>query len=185
MAQNTWEMPEQEEVQKANPDQKYLAGAVPVVDGRVVFKASIPAPGKTAEQVYRTVLGYFSKMVKEPNQLEPSRVAVADSTGHNICATIQEWLVFTDKALVLDRTRFMYTLIANCSDGKADVQLSRIYYLYDEERNPQQIKAEEWITDEYGLKKNKQALSRITGKFRRKTIDRANYIFGKLATLLK
>ena len=47
------------------------------------------------------------------------------------------------------------------------------------------LKAEEWITDEYGLKKNKDKLSRVSGKFRRKTIDRKDYLFGKMAALLK
>ena len=92
--------------------------------------------------------------------------------------------MFKDKALVLDRTRFMYNLLAKCEDGKATLTITRIYYLYDEERQPQNYRAEEWITDEYGLKKNKQKLSRVTGKFRRKTIDRKDYIFNKIETLL-
>ena len=46
MAQNTWEMPEVNENDKTyNPDLKYLAGAVPVVDGRVQFTTEIEAPG--------------------------------------------------------------------------------------------------------------------------------------------
>ena len=59
-----------------------------------------------------------------------------------------------------------------------------IHYLYEEERDPQQYKAEEWITDEYALRKNKQKLARISGKFRRKTIDRKDFIFNKLNSLL-
>ena len=108
-----------------------------------------------------------------------------DSVNHQLAANYQEWLVFKNKPLVLDRTRFMYTLTAECSDGKAEVTMRRIYYLYDEERNPQTYNAEEWITDEYGLKKNKDKLSRVSGKFRRKTIDRKDYLFNKMANLFK
>jgi len=79
----------------------------------------------------------------------------------------------------------MYNIIADCQDGKANVTLTRIYYYYDEERNPQTLKAEEWITDEYGLKKDKKKLSRVSGKFRKKTIDRKDYLFNKFAELLK
>lgn len=186
MAQNTWEMPEQtEEGVKVNPDARYLVGAVPEVDGRVQFSTVINAPGKSAEQIYRILLAYMTKMTKEPNQIEQSRIVINDSVKHEICGSYQEWLVFKSSALVLDRTRFIYNIIANCEDGKANVILTRIYYLYDEERDLQRFTAEEWITDKYGLKKNKEKLARISGKFRRKTIDRKDFIFGKMASLLK
>lgn len=185
-AQNTWEMPEaNEQGVRVNPDQKYLVGAVPVVDGRVLFRTVIDAPGKSADQIYGILHSYFKNMIKEPNQTEQSRLTLEDSTKHNLCGSFQEWLVFKSTALVLDRTRFCYNLVAECSDGKAEISLTRIIYLYDEERNLQTLKAEDWITDEYGLKKNKQKLSRVSGKFRRKTIDRKDYLFGKMASLLK
>ena len=184
MAQNTWEM-ENEQGVTVNPDSKYLAGAVPVVDGRVVFKTEISAPGKSKEQIYDILLKYMTQLTKEKNQFEQSRLIVKDSIRYTLGGSYQEWLVFKNKPLVLDRTRFMYTITAQCENGKAVIAMSRIYYLYDEERNPQTYKAEEWITDEYGLKKSKEKLSKVTGKFRRKTIDRKDFLFGKFASLLK
>lgn len=184
LAQNTWEMPEQTE-EKSNPDAKYLVGAVPVVDGKVMFQTELSAPGKTAAQVYGIIKDYFQKLTKEPNQIEQSRIIMADSVGFEVAATYQEWLVFKSTALVLDRTRLFYNLIAKCEDGKATVTMTRIYYLYEEERAPQTFRAEEWITDEEGLTKKKNKLSRVAGKFRRKTIDRKDYLFNKLANLLK
>lgn len=185
MAQNTWEVAENESGQLINPDAKYLTGAVPVVDGKVMFETTIDAPGKSAEQIYRIMLKSMTDMTKEKNQLEQSRIVLADSVNHQIVASYQEWLVFKSTPLVLDRTRLFYHIIADCKDGKADVKITKIYYLYEEERAPQTMKAEEWITDEYGLKKNKQKLSRVTGKFRRKTIDRKDYLFNKFSKLLK
>jgi len=182
-AQNTWEMPENSTT--TNPDAKYLAGAVPVVDGRVTFKTTVEAPGKSAAQVASIIRAYMEKMTKEPGQFEQSRIALDDSVTHQIVGTYQEWLVFKSTALVLDRTRLFYNLIADCHDGKADITMTRIYYLYEEERDPQTLKAEEWITDEEGLTRNKQKLSRVAGKFRRKTIDRKDYLFNKFAELLK
>ena len=183
MAQNSWET-ENTQGQQVNPDQKYLAGAVPVVDGKVQFTKEISAPGKSAAQIYDIILKYFTKLTKEDNQLEQSRIVGKDSINHSVAGSYQEWLVFKNKPLVLDRTRFMYTLTAQCEDGKATITMRRIYYYYDEERDPQTYLAEEWITDEYGLKKNKQKLSRVSGKFRRKTIDRKDYLFNKIANLL-
>lgn len=192
-AQNEWEemehetTPQQETKAKkvvVTEDQKYLAGAVPVVDGHVVFTTTIKAPGKSAAQIYGIIKGYMEKMTKMKNQSEQSRIAIDDPQKGNICGVYQEWLVFKSTALVLDRTRFFYNLIADVKDGEAVITMNRIYYLYDEERNPQTMKAEEWITDEYGLKKNKEKLSRVSGKFRKKTIDRKDYIFKKLTELL-
>ncbi len=181
---NTWEMPEQG-TNAANPDQKYLAGAVPEVDGKVLFHTVINAPDKSAAQVAEIVRSYMTKMTTEPNQFEQSRIVVDDSVKHEIVGTYQEWLVFKSTALVLDRTRLMYNLIANCEDGKLDLTMTRIYYLYEEERDPQTYKAEDWITDKEGLNKKQTKLSRVSGKFRRKTIDRKDYLFNKFAELLR
>lgn len=183
-AQNTWEMTEDNE-KVSNVDQKYLAGAVPVVDGKVVFHTVIDAPGKSASQVYSTIKAYLQKMTTEKNQFEQSRIILDDSVKHEVAGTYQEWLVFKSTALVLDRTRLMYNLVAKCEDGKADITMTRIHYLYDEEREPQAYKAEDWITDKEALTKKQTKLARISGKFRRKTIDRKDFLFNKFADLLK
>jgi len=181
---NTWERVETQS-SNSNPDQKYMAGAVPEENGHVVFTTTIEAPGKSAAQVYDICKQYLTSMIKEPNQLEHSRIAFADSSTCKIIGSYQEWLVFKSTALVLDRTRMMYNLMAECSDGKAVLTMTRIYYLYDEERTPTTFVAEEWITDKYGLNKKQTKLSRVSGKFRRKTIDRKDYLFNKFASLLK
>ena len=183
-AQNTWEMPEASQTVQ-NPDQKYLAGAVPEVDGKVVFSTTIAAPGKTADQIFNIVGDYLRKMAKEPNQTEQSRLTIADTLQHQLVGTYQEWLVFKSTALVLDQTRFYYVLAVNCFDGRAEVTMANLFYLYEEERAPQNLRAEECITDRWGLTKKQNKLSRVFGKFRRKTIDRKDYLFNKLESLLK
>lgn len=181
MAQdNTWEQP-----QVTNNDAKYLVGAVPEVDGRVVFQTTISAPGKTAAQIFDLLHADLKKMTQEPNQIEQSRVSLADAATGELVGQFQEWLVFKNKPLVLDRTRFFYTLMINCKDGAADVKLTRIHYLYDEERDATTYKAEEWITDQYGLTRKQNKLARVSGKFRRKTIDRKDYIFARFTNLLQ
>ena len=185
---NTWELPEQEQeevkAEKENPDQKYLLGAVPVVDGKVVFNKTIEAPGKSAAQIYGILKQYMEKMTTESNQIH-SQLIVADDSKHELGGSYEEWLVFKKTLLQLDQTRFLYVLEANCSDGKADVTLSRIRYLYDENRNPEHLKAEEWITDKEAVNKKGTKLLPISGKFRRKTIDRKDFLFNKFEILLK
>ena len=191
-AQNTWEKKESKqenaakvvEVAKPNPDAKYLKGAVPMEDGKVVFKKEIKAQGKTAFQIYNIVGQFLQDETKEPNQLNSSLIK-ADTTNYELGARYEEWLVFRNSAISLDRTRFYYVLIAHCQNDQVTIEMTHIKYFYEEERNPQRYKAEEWITDSEAVNKKNTKLLPITGKFRRKTIDRKDYLFNKLEELLK
>ena len=186
---NTWEINEDEEVKqevKAKPkvDAKYLKGAVPEVNGLVVFSKHIEVPGKTASQIYDIMLQYMEHLTKTSNQID-SKITTSDAQKHEIVGIYQEWLVFKNTALSLDRTRFFYALRAQCTDGAVDIEMMRIRYLYEEERTPQRMTAEEWITDKEAVNKKNTKLLPMSGKFRRKTIDRKDYLFNKFESLLK
>lgn len=182
---NTWERIEQEPVEENNPDAKYLLpNAVPEVDGKVCWEMDIKAPGKSAKAIYDILLKQLTKMVKEPNQLENSIVAVKDSVNMELGAAFHEWLVFKNTALSLDQTKFHYQILITCTEGNANVKITRIAYDYDTNRKPIHYSAEEWITDKYAVNKKHTRLYPISGKFRRKTIDRKDFIFNKFTTLL-
>lgn len=186
---NTWEINEDEEVKqevkaKTKVDPKYLKGAVPEVNGQVVFSKHIEAPGKTASQIYDIILQYMERLTKTSYQIE-SQISTSDAQKHEIVGIYQEWLVFKNTAISLDRTRFFYALRAQCSDGAVDIEMMRIRYLYEEERTPQRMTAEEWITDKESVNKKNTKLLPMSGKFRRKTIDRKDYLFNKFESLLK
>ena len=185
---NTWETNEnlagQSNPAVTSPDAKYLEGAVPEVNGKVVFSATLAAPGKSAREIYDLLLAEMQRQAVEPGQFEQSRLSFADPDGLQLAGSYMEWLVFRSSALVLDRSRLMYHIVVSCRDGQADVLMQNIRYLYDEERQPEAIKAEEWITDKYGLNKKKDKLARVSGKFRRKTIDRKDYLFKRYETVL-
>ena len=186
---NIWERPEVDEQAEAakvkeNQNAKYLKGAVPEVDGKVVFCKHIDAPGKSAAQIYDILHKYLLKMTTEKNQLENSKLIIEDPQKHELAASYGEWLVFKSTAIVLDRTRFYYVIKALCKNGGVDVTMSHIRYLYEEERKPQRLTAEEWITDKEAVNKKNTKLYPGSGKFRRKTIDRKNYLFNKFETLL-
>lgn len=186
---NTWERPEVDEQAEAakakeNVNAKYLRGAVPEVDGRVVFTKHIEAPGKSASQIYDILHQYLQKMTKEKNQLENSKLVTEDTQKHELVACFEEWLIFKKAALVLDQTRFFYVIQAQCQDGGVDVTMSHIRYLYEEQRKAQRISAEEWITDKEAVNKKNTKLYPGSGKFRRKTIDRKDFLFNKFESLL-
>lgn len=182
---NTWERIETEPVEQENPDAKYLLpDAVPEVDGKVCFQTTLSAPGKSAKQIYDILLRQLEKMTKEPNQIANSAVAIEDTVNWELGAVFHEWLVFKSSSLSLDRTQFNFQILISCADGKADVKMTRISYDYDTDRTPIRYTAEEWITDKYAVNKKHTKLYPLSAKFRRKTIDRKNFIFGKFNTLL-
>ena len=193
IAQSVWEKPEvndneprQKEQVKAvtaDPDAKYLGGAVPMVDGKIEWQLDVDVPGKSADEIYGTMLQYLTALTKSDNQLEGSCVALVNKTDHIIAANVREWLVFTDKLLALDRAKFYYTVIAYCKDGHLTVTLGRISYRYEDggdDNDGTLYKAEEWINDENALNKKKTKMYRGPKKFRKKTIDRKDYLFDSI-----
>ena len=61
-----------------------------------------------------------------------------------------------------------------------EMEISQISYYYAEQTdgtNGESYKAEEWITDQAAIAKSGKKLYPRSGKFRKKTIDRAEEIF--------
>lgn len=161
-------------------DSKYLAGAVPEVNGQVVFQQTFAVKNKTKNEIYQVMDAFVKRLTQEDNQLERTRITAEDPANGTITARFEEWLVFKKKILYLDRTRFNYLLNVTCSDGKCKMELTQISYYYREDMDGQNgvtYKAEEWITDKEAINKAGTKLYPISGKFRRKTIDRVESIF--------
>lgn len=191
IAQNVWEKPKEEKVEKAeevkkpNKDEKYLRGAVPIVDGDVQWTLDVDVPGKSAQDIYDKMFKTLTDLTKSEGQLEGSAVTLVNKQDHIVVANVREWLLFSSSLLSLDRTKFNYTLIARCSDGHLNMTMNRISYKYDEERTNQVYKAEEWISDDAAVNKKNTKLYRGSAKFRRKTIDRKDQIFETIRNILK
>ena len=114
-----------------------------------------------------------------------SRVALVNDAEHVIANTMDEWLVFSQSFISLDRTEFKYQLIARISDNHLNLSLCRIIYNYEEGRSTGfKEPAEEVISDKIALNKKQNDLAKIFGKFRRCTIDRKDQIFAELAALV-
>lgn len=156
----------------------YLEGAVTEENGVVTWRLSLDVDGKSADEIFERMGQIAYEMTQKEGQLDQTRIALADKAKHQLVVYFHEWLVFSQHALSLDRTEMSYVLSANCSDGHIDVIMNSINYLYEKERSGgSRFKAEKWITDKYSLNKAKTKLYPISGKFRRKTIDRKNEIF--------
>ena len=182
---NAWEQTASPAGQAVNPDQKYLAGAVPVVDDHIVFATTIAAPGKSKQQVFDIMRQQLTALTKDASQLDQSRLVIDDADKGQLCGSYRERLIFKNKPLSLDYTIFNYHVISDCRDGEAAVKLTRVIYIVDPERDAQLMRGEEWITDRYGLNKSQTKLARVSGKFRRKTIDRKDYLFNLFTKALQ
>lgn len=166
---------------KSEVDSKYLAGAVPEENGMVVFRKSFRVPGKSQQDVLAGVKDFVvNDLVGKGIEGLRTRVISDGHEGGLVVARVEEWMVFKNKPLYLDRTRFRYQLSAKVTGDKVEMEISQISYYYAEQTdgtNGESYKAEEWITDQAAIAKSGKKLYPRSGKFRKKTIDRAEEIF--------
>lgn len=148
-------------------DSKYLAGAVPEVDGKVVFTKEFSIPGMSQDKIYERLLNWMdARLEKNENT---SRVVFSDKEKGQIVGVGDEWIVFSSTALSLDRTQILYQLTITCQPEKSILEVEKIRFNYREGK--EKYNAEEWIVDKYALNKTKTKLVRGLAKWRRKTVD--------------
>lgn len=170
-------------------DPKYLAGAIQLnADGKVEFVLDTQANGKSADEIYNIVFQYMSKLIKNEQNIN-SRIALVNRNNKNeqiIACIMDEWFVFNQSFISLDRSETKYQLVATISDNHLHLSMTRIVFNYEEGRSTGfKERAENVITDKYALTKKKNDLAKIYGKFRRGTIDRKDQIFNDLTKLVR
>lgn len=156
--------------------EKYLIGAVPEVDGKVVFSRSYDLTGATQEAIYDRAYTWAEERMKANDN--KSRIVYSDKEKGSIVATGEEYIVFTASSLSLDRTIANYQLTISCKPGGCLIEIEKIRYVYQEK---EKYTAEEYITDKVALNKNKTDIYRGYKKFRIKTIDFADEMFESAA----
>ena len=170
-------------------DPKYLAGAIQLnAEGKVEFVLDTQANGKSADEIYNIVFQYMSKLIKNEQNIN-SRIPLVNRNNKNeqiIACIMDEWFVFNQSFISLDRSETKYQLVATISDNHLHLSMTRIVFNYEEGRSTGfKEPAENVITDKYALTKKKNDLAKIYGKFRRGTIDRKNQIFNDLTKLVR
>lgn len=167
-------------------DAKYMEGAITTnAEGKVEFTLDTDANGKSADEIYNIVYQYMSDLIQGENNIK-SRMALVNKDQHIIANTMDEWLVFSNTFLSLDRSEFRYNLVASIKDNHLTLSMERLYYVYEEDRSTGfKAPAEEIINDKIALNKKKTDLAKIFGKFRKLTIDRKDQIFSEISTLVK
>lgn len=161
-------------------DSRYLVGAVPEVNGRVVFSKTYQIPGLSQDEIYRRAMNWMEKRLQKNNN-PISRIAYSNEQEGSIAGIGEEWIVFKSTALSLDRTLINYQLTALCKSESFEIKIEKIRFTYGED---EKYTAEEWITDRYALNKSKTKLVRGLAKWRRKTVDFADATFNEITTAL-
>ena len=147
---------------------KYLAGAVPVVNGKVIFAEVIQASDMSKRQIYDALLKWAEKRFT-PSKGQKGRVAYFDGKKGQIACLGEEYLQLSaTNSFFLDRATIKYRLVINCLDGSCKMEMYNISYFHGDDT---EMEAEDWITDETGLNKAKTKVVAKYGKLRIKTID--------------
>lgn len=168
---------------KADQSEYAKAGAVPEANGMVEWNEVIALPNKSKQDIY-TKLASWASLRYEPNSgrgiytdpdffknIEYSKVQNADKGSGKIVCQGAEELIFSIKPLSKNYTQAFYQLSLLISDNKVEMKIGNISFNVDQgEGRFERVAAEEWITDKEAINK-KGKLSRISGKYRIKTID--------------
>lgn len=174
----------------------YMQGAIPTVDGKVVFSKTINAQGKSKSDLYKALAQWSSfryaanterGLWNDPDyfkNLEYAAVKDADSNAAKIVCQGNEEIVFSNRILAKDASQFNYILDIDIKDGTVVATISNIAYVYNLTEEPQRLTAEEWITDEVSFTKKGKAI-KSNLKFRIKTVDTKDEIFEEIETAIK
>ena len=167
---------------KEGSDKRYLAGAVPTVNGFVQFDKQYYAKNKTKAAIMDSLRNFIqTQLIDGPDQLPQARITEITPEDGIIAASIEEYMYFKRTNWQIHRVHFYYQLIFKVKDGEFTATMRNLHYRSDPEVTAgdfdEDRRAENWITDDAALTKNGTKLARISGKFRTHTIDRKNEIF--------
>lgn len=157
----------------AQEEEKYLQGAVTLEDGKVVFQKELSNEERSREEIFNSICDWMNERFSR----DGCNFVYKDSEKGDAASIGEEYIEFSRTAFSLDRARMSYTVTAHIDGHSCLVKLKNIRYEYDVsyQRAPERYTAEEWITDEHALYKGK--LNRVSGKFRRATIDFTDELF--------
>ncbi|MBO4268032.1 MAG: DUF4468 domain-containing protein [Bacteroidaceae bacterium] len=161
---------------------KYGPGAVPVENGKVTFKTSIPLPaGTDIDKCYEKMLSWAKGRFALP-YARNAYIVSENPESHRFVFNVEQTLVFKKSAFESDESRIIYNFALNLSDGNCNVTVTDIKYRYEEERYGGGVAftAEDWITDEEAYNRKKTKFLKKTGKFRIKTIDMKDMLFQRV-----
>ena len=155
---------------KEDNDSRYLVGAVPEVDGNIVFTREIAlSDGITPELAMAKASEWLNRIAQDERTLYHQEL---DQPADNMLrhSYILE-LTFSHSAFSHDFAHISYVLDVRIEGKKAWLSMSHITYKYTELNKTTKYRAEDMISDEISLNKKKDKIYPGYRRFRVKTID--------------
>lgn len=156
--------------EKSETDIRYMAGAVPEVNGKVVLTRTVEVPaGLTQQEVMNRVDAWLVRCTKDERMHYNQRLPKA--ADNELQHSYSMELTFSKSFLAHDFAELAYVLAVRYEGGQLVMEMSHINYKYNENNKLNKYTAEEMIVDKYALNKKKTKLIFGFKKFRMKTID--------------
>ena len=156
--------------EKSETDIRYMAGAVPEVNGKVVLTRTVEVPaGLTQQEVMNRVDAWLVRCTKDERMHYNQRLPKA--ADNELQHSYSMELTFSKSFLAHDFAELAYVLAVRYEGGQLIMEMSHINYKYIENSKLNKYTAEEMIVDKYALNKKKTKLIFGFKKFRMKTID--------------
>ena len=156
--------------EKSETDNRYMAGAVPEVDGKVVLTRTVDVPaGLTLQEVMNRVDAWLVRCTKDERMHYNQRLP--QTADNELQHSYSMELTFSKSFLAHDFAEMAYVLAVRYDGGQIIMEMSHINYKYNENNKLNKYTAEEMIIDKYALNKKKTKLIFGFKKFRMKTID--------------
>ena len=156
--------------EKSETDIRYMAGAVPEVNGKVVLTRTVEVPaGLTQQEVMNRVDAWLVRCTKDERMHYNQRLPKA--ADNELQHSYSMELTFSKSFLAHDFAELAYVLAVRYEGGQLIMEMSHINYKYNENNKLNKYTAEEMIVDKYAMNKKKTKLIFGFKKFRMKTID--------------
>lgn len=166
-------------------DSKYLAGAVPEIDGKILFSSTITVNKPITDDRLFELMDKWVSNEYSVQDGSRQRILLSNKEDKSIAAQGDMTLVFKRSALSLDQSNMLYQLILQINGGKCEAVVRSIKYEYnDAGKKISTFPAEEMITDKYALNKKGDKLNNYYNKFRIYTVDSINALFNKIDVYL-
>lgn len=167
----------------AQVDSKYLKGAVPEIEGKIVFSEQIIVDGSISDEKIFELMNTWAQKNYESSTTPKQRILLSNAADKTIACKGEKDIIFKQSALSMDKTTMSYQLILQIESGKCLATIKNIKYdYYDKGSSKKLYPAEEMISDNAAL--NGEKLNRYYDKFRIHTIDSIKSIFNSIDVYL-
>ena len=172
---------------KGSIDPKYAEGAVPVDEnGSVFFSHTIDIPEQLSQDdCYKMILSWAKGRFAKP-YAQAGRIISENEDTRRFVVHVNQTLTFKHTGMVIDESDIEFNFSVAVGEKSVTAVITDIRYRYEEGREGggMAFTAEEWITDEEAFNAKHTKFYKRVGKFRIKTIDMKDRLFGSMSETL-